>query len=100
MRTKLNEALKDSPLAKIVISQVVPLPDARDDFKKGQLPFYIFVFGLWLVCRSLLRWGCEQYMQRVFMVAFAEFGLSAFYHTTFGLALVRLPKKFQLFTFV
>ena len=90
VRTKLNDALREFPLTKIAVSQVILLPDARTEFKRGQLPFYMLIFSIWIMCKSFLHSGCEKYIVQVLIVALVEFCIAALYFTTIGLALVIL----------
>ena len=76
------------PLLRIALSQIIVIPNGQGDFKKGQLVFYIIIFAIWVLCKSFLKWGCEEYMLQVLFAGAAEIVVAAIYNTNFGIALV------------
>ena len=88
VRDKLDEAIKDYPLTKIALSQIIILQDSHNDFKMGQLAFYGIILACWILCKSFLKMGCEEYLTQVLLAGIAECCIAALYYTTAGLALV------------
>ena len=87
-RISMDVALKNYSLTRIMVCQVIPLPSMKTEFKDGQFSFYMVTMVFWVLCKTYLKWGCENFMMQVVLAAMLELGLAFLYTTKAGLALV------------
>ena len=77
------------PITRMFASQLLPIADSEDDFRKGQIPAYFLLFISTFLCRIWLNWGCECFTRHVLYCLGAECLVAYAYNCTIGGGLVK-----------